>query len=186
MKGEKVKARSAKCVKVYQHRLYRGSGGPGSLRGGPHCVPALLCLSSLPPPPTQPHTHKHNHSQNITKCVIRWLQISERTNAGNDFKFPLNCPGFDPVSFFFFFHIKNQGQVFFKKKKRKQAAEARHSFFLFLFFSFFFFFCFSKKFILLPSKQAEWAQTADNKIRSGNNYHPLRLDSHICMMLEST
>jgi len=57
-------------------------------------------------------------------------------------------------------HLKKKGK-FLKSK----AAEAR--------------------FILFPSKQAEWAQTADNKIHSGNNYHPLRLDSHICMMLES-
>lgn len=98
------------------------------------------------------------------KCVIRWFQISEEQMLEMNLIF-LNCPGLDPAYI-------SQHQII--KFPKKQEAEAR-----------FFFFGGGRKFILFPSKQAEWAQTADNKIRSGNNYHPLRLDSHICMMLES-
>lgn len=47
----------------------------------------------------------------------------------------------------------------------------------------FFFFFLQLNFKILPSKQADCAQTADNKMHSGNNYHPLRLNSHICMKL---
>lgn len=42
------------------------------------------------------------------------------------------------------------------------------------------------KILFFPSKHLELGQTADNKTGgSGNNYHPLRFDSHFCMQLEN-
>ena len=128
----------------------QGIWGPWVPERRPSLPPSSPLFEFTPPP----HTHTHNHSQNITKCVIRWLQISERTNAGNDFKFPLNCPGFDPVSFFFFFTSKIRGKFFLKNKKENRQLKPDILSFFFCSFHFFFF-CFSKKFILLPSKQAE-------------------------------
>lgn len=103
-------------------------------------------------------------------------KIREETNPAKWIKMKITLAGIHPNS-----STLNQGPVshrpievrfflvyFFIRLEKKRAGEDK-----------------KKKIALLPSKQALRAQAADDKTRSGNNYHPLRLDSHICMPLES-